>query len=128
MASFKFPNIFNKDRKICDTISGDENYDQSLSLLVSTAQNELLMDPSYGGGFYEYLFEKITDPMVDVLTDIFISKVNTYIPEISIKKEDVTYTQEDTKVKMNIVYSIISQPEDFKFFDTELQSNSYISF
>ena len=86
------------------------------------------MDPAYGGGFIENLFEYADSPVLDLLKSIFIGKVSAYLPSIIIEEDDISYEQEDTTIRMHIMYRVNTNAEMINSFSIELSPDNYINF
>jgi|TARA_B110000977_G_C10607364_1_gene310738 phage baseplate assembly protein W len=81
----------------------------NLRNLLLTARGERVMQPEFGTGLHELLFEQMSDDFEDRLVDTITESVNYWLPYINIDEINVELTDEmkdKNQVGMNIQFSI----------------------
>jgi uncharacterized protein len=81
----------------------------NLRNLLLTAKGERVMQPDFGTGLHELLFEQMGDDFEDRLVDTITESVNFWLPYIKIDEINVELTDEmkdKNQVGMNIKFSV----------------------
>lgn len=81
----------------------------NLRNLLLTAKGERIMQPEFGTGLHELLFEQMGDDFEDRLVDTITDSVNFWLPYINIDEINVELTDEmkdKNQVGMNIKFSV----------------------
>ena len=81
----------------------------NLRNLLLTAKGERVMQPEFGTGLHELLFEQMGDDFEDRLVDTITDSVNFWLPYINIDEINVELTDEmkdKNQVGMNIKFSV----------------------
>jgi len=74
--------------------SSFEQAKSNLKNLLLTKKGERIMQPNFGTGLHELLFEQLDDTFETKLEDTITKNVNFWLPYISIKQIDVEMTDE----------------------------------
>ncbi len=104
-----FPFKFNNNK-------GFENYQSDkdairfhLTNLFLTSPGEKISDANYGVGVRRYLFENLTEGLVNNLEDEITDQVNFYLPYIKIIDMNIIPEPEDNKLAVSLKYEIIDE-------------------
>ena len=73
-----------------------------------TGKKERVMNPSFGSGLRELMFNPLTEDLVDDIEEIIIGGVNTYFQQVRIIDLQVNLLQESNTVNIILNYSIIN--------------------
>lgn len=101
MVSIKFPDMLsiNKVNIIY------ENKDATLSnlkILLNCDKKMLLGDPAFGSYAKEYLFEQNDSLLRDIIVDGIYTTIRTYMPQLSLTRENIKVTSDGHTVSANI--------------------------
>jgi|TARA_B110000977_G_scaffold129271_1_gene164872 phage baseplate assembly protein W len=88
-----------------------EQVKSNLINLLLTSPGERLMNPEFGIGIRQYLFEQVIDKQF--LKDKITDKVQIYIPEIEIddvfiKRENLETTPEIHTIRISLYYKVLA--------------------
>jgi len=104
-----FPFKFNNNK-------GFENYQSDkdairfhLTNLFLTNPGEKISDANYGVGVRKYLFENLTEGLVNNLEDEITDQVSLYLPYIKIIDMNIIPEPEDNKLAVSLKYEIIDE-------------------
>lgn len=78
---------------------------QNFKNLLLTSPGERIMDPQFGVGIRRFLFEQVTDSVINILTNRVQQQVSRYMPYINIQQFSPSY--EENQLIINIAYFII---------------------
>ena len=67
----------------------------NITNLLKTKKGERRMNPNFGSGLQEYLFEQITNESPDVVEQIIIDQITNYIPGITVNKVDIGVSNQE---------------------------------
>tara|TARA_A100001515_G_scaffold81317_2_gene64487 strand:- start:3302 stop:3706 length:405 start_codon:yes stop_codon:yes gene_type:complete len=90
---------------------------QNLKMVILTSPGERIMNPEFGVGIRQYLFENNTAGTLETIKNRIRSQVSTYLPYISILQLDVSNPPvagglpgdiDQTRVNIRIRYSVPS--------------------
>lgn len=73
-----------------------------------TGRKERIMNPTFGAGIREQLFEQITQGTSQNIKDIIEFGINDYFPQIKINKLEVTSSLDFNTIQIYFSYSILS--------------------
>lgn len=73
-----------------------------------TGKKERVMNPSFGSGLRELMFNPLTEDLVDDIEEIIIGGINTYFQQVRINDLQVNLLQESNTVNIILNYSIIN--------------------
>ena len=100
MNSIKFPNMFSS--KSINMIEGKDATKQNLKSLLFSEKGELFGDPYYGVALKKYLFEQNNSILQDILLDEIYTKIAQFMPQLVVKRKDVTFTKDNAKLILKI--------------------------
>ena len=90
---------------------------QNFKMLLLTSPGEYVMDPNFGVGLYNFLFELNTSLNRDGLSSAIVTQVAKYMPYVAIRSIDLNTSQIDNnKFSIRIVYRISKSVVD-EIFD-----------
>jgi len=73
-----------------------ENTKQAIKMVVLTSPGERIMNPSFGVGIRQYLFEQFSDSLYRTVKGKIIEQVKLYIPYVDIIDVNFLDTNKDT--------------------------------
>ena len=73
-----------------------------------TGKKERVMNPSFGSGLRELMFNPLTDDLVDDIEELVINGINTYFQQIVINDLQINLLQESSTVNIILNYSILN--------------------
>jgi|TARA_B100000925_G_C21977654_1_gene460832 phage baseplate assembly protein W len=91
-----------------------EQTKSNLLNLLSTRKGERIMQPEFGTGLHELLFEPMTSDFESKLTETIEGSVNFWLPYVTIKEIDVDMTDEmkdSHTARLNIKFTVGNQIE-----------------
>jgi phage baseplate assembly protein W len=115
---WKFPPEFDQRTRDVRTVSAEDDIRESLRILLSTSPGERVMQPAYGCGLRDLVFEGVTESTRTEIQDVIERAVLFFEPRIELNSIDVdttgvydgvidiklTYTVRSTNTRSNIVY------------------------
>mgnify|MGYP001240016166 CR=1 FL=1 len=103
--------------RINDT-KGFENYGSSKDVikfhiknLFLTNPGERISVPAYGIGIRAYLFENITQGLLNNLEDVILDQIQIYMPYIRVEDIAINDFPEENKISISLRYSILTTAE-----------------
>lgn len=110
MRTLKFPKMFNSSStnvwKNTDYIKATN---QSLLLLLQTERGELFGDPYFGIVLKKYLYDQNSYVLRDIIIDTIYVQLALFIPQIKVKRKDITIVQNKMKGKLYCKFRAVSQ-------------------
>ena len=104
---WSFPPSFSDTTGTVVMASSEEDIQQSLNILLSTAVGERFMRPAYGCDLKTILFEPLNTTLKTYLNDLINTAIIFFEPRIKLIKTDFEYEQElEGVVKVSIEYEI----------------------
>jgi phage baseplate assembly protein W len=94
--------------------SSFEQAKSNLKNLLLTKKGERIMQPNFGTGLHELLFEQLDDTFETKLEDTITKNVNYWLPYINIKQIDIEMTDEmkdKNTANMKIEFTVGNQIE-----------------
>ncbi|SHE51736.1 GPW/gp25 family protein [Pedobacter caeni] len=116
---WSFPPEFNSESRTVEMVSGREDINQSLNILLSTSLGERVMQPQYGCDLTDYVFESLNNSVIGYLKDRVSNAILFYEPRI--KVELITVTANDSfeliegRFTISIEYSIPGTNSRFNY-------------
>jgi len=118
-----FPPEFNMNSKAVRMVSGEEDIDESLRILMATAPNERIMQPAYGCGLKLLVFENINESTLTLIRDTIQRAVLFFEPRIDLEDIEIdegrayegllsiklNYRVRTTNSRSNLVYPFYFQ-------------------
>ncbi|MGB3800359.1 MAG: GPW/gp25 family protein [Lewinella sp.] len=100
-------------------VSGREDIDQSLQILLSTTLGERVLQPRYGCNLSEYQFEAMDAAFVGLLRDLVSSAILYHEARIDVENVEVTddssFVAIEGKVVITVTYRIRATNSRFNF-------------
>jgi phage baseplate assembly protein W len=104
---FDGPGVFNSTYTTKDQIKSN------LINLLLTTRGERIMNPNFGTGLRNFLFEGITNYNVENLKSDLINCIMVYIPDITVVNIEVQSNPDYNSINLDLSYKInISQTPD----------------
>jgi phage baseplate assembly protein W len=79
----------------------DQSYDTLTQVktniinLLKTKKGERRMNPNFGSGLQEFLFEQITVDSSDIVEQIIRDQISTYIPNVTVNKVEMGFSNQE---------------------------------
>tara|TARA_B100000900_G_C20517414_1_gene690676 strand:+ start:437 stop:841 length:405 start_codon:yes stop_codon:yes gene_type:complete len=73
-----------------------------------TNPGERYLNPGFGGGLREFIFEQINSESLDFLREDINNKLNSNFPNLNINDVVLTGNSEENRITINIKYSVPS--------------------
>ena len=118
----KLPIAFEGGEGFHNTKTIAENTQQNLKNILLTSPGERVMDPDFGVGLRNYLFENQTNALMGRLESAITDQVATYMPFVTINNL-VLDDSEPNFLQISLRYSIAGVASDEVLF-LSLKSNS----
>jgi len=113
-----FPPTFTAGGVEALMVAGVEDIQQSLQILLSTAQGERIMQEEFGCDLSRFLFEEVDQGLINSLTSLIEDAILYYEPRITLDRLDISesedlpglllisinYTVRSTNSRYNMVY------------------------
>jgi phage baseplate assembly protein W len=93
---------FNKP--FTSTYTTKDQIKSNLINLLLTSRGERIMNPLFGTGLRDFLFEGITDFNIENLRLDLINSINLFIPEISVVDINVNSNYDSNSIELNLSY------------------------
>lgn len=100
MKSISFPKMFNSNST--KMIENREATMRNLKSLLLSEKGEFLSDPFFGIRLKRYTFEQNTTAIRDIIIDEIYSQIAMFIPQLIVKRKDITIIQEKYTLYANI--------------------------
>jgi phage baseplate assembly protein W len=85
-----FPPEFDRNAGSVEMVSGEDDINQSLNILLSTSLGERVMQPRYGCNLHDFLFEPLNASVIGFIKDLVTTSILFYEPRIIAEKIEVT--------------------------------------
>ncbi len=106
---WSFPPAFNKKGAV-NTVTAEDDIQESLHILLSTAPGERVMQPTYGCGLRSHIFEEMTESTVTVISDLVTRAILFFESRVSVESVTIDFESDDDflqgLVKINILYTV----------------------
>lgn len=99
---------FNGPTGINTTYTTREAIKSNLLNFILTNKRERLLNPGFGSGVGELLFEPITEDLVDQIENLIVGGVNAYFPNVQINDLRVDLSSNNQTVTIYLNYSVIN--------------------
>lgn len=100
MNSIQFPNMFSKMSTYI--VSDHEATLQNLKSLLLSEKGELTGDPYFGVKLKKYFYDQNNYVLKEILIDELYTQIATFMPQIHIRRQDITIEQDNTTLYANI--------------------------
>ena len=115
---WSFPPAFTKGGADVEMVSGAEDIQQSLQILLSTRLGERVMQDEFGCDLHGFLFEEVSQSLINSLTGLISDAILYHEPRINLERLDIAesetepgllliqidYTIRSTNSRFNMVY------------------------
>jgi len=101
MRTIKFPKMFNANST--NVWKSSEHLDatkQSTILLLHTTRGELFGDPYFGLMLKKFMFDQNNYILRDQIIDMIYTQLAIFIPQVKVKRDDITIVQDKEKGKL----------------------------
>ena len=99
--SIAFPKMINHNK--VQVIDNDYNATlQNIKLVLASEKGEFKFDPFFGIRLKRYLFEQNNYVLRDLLLDEIYEQLALFIPQIDVKRKDISFIVEKAKLYINI--------------------------
>ncbi|MTI89274.1 MAG: GPW/gp25 family protein [Balneolaceae bacterium] len=98
---WKFPPTFNKSRDSVELVEEEEDIEESLRIILSTAPGERVMEPEFGCDIHHHVFDTMNFTRVNHFKVDVKKAILMYEPRIDLLKVDV-YINEDVDGRLDI--------------------------
>ena len=82
-----------------------------MTTLLLTNKGERVLNPNFGCGLKEILFEQIDPSTEDSIRDTIISSVNIYVPEVTINNIEISDYNNTYTVTVKYIVNISGNPD-----------------
>ena len=79
-----------------------------LLIFFLTNPGDRFLNPSYGGGIRDFLFEQITTGNIDFIKGDIEEKIQQFFPNVEIDSLDVLSNPDTNLIKIEFTYSVIN--------------------
>ena len=110
-----FPPTFQKEIQSVEMISGPEDIQSSLEILLSTSLGERVMQPAYGSNLKDYLFEPLDSSLEAFLKDLIKTAILYFEPRIHLDKLSLESVPLEGLVTISLDYRIRSTNSRYNF-------------
>jgi|TARA_R110000772_G_scaffold35252_4_gene85081 hypothetical protein len=99
---FSGPAVFISNYKTADAIKNN------LINFFLTNPGDRFLNPNYGGGIRDFLFEQITTGNIDFIKEDIKEKIQQFFPNVEIDSLDVLSNPDTNLIKIEFTYSVIN--------------------
>lgn len=110
-----FPPTFQKETRSVEMLSGAEDIQSSLQILLSTTLGERIMQPAYGSNLKEYIFDPLDSSLDAFLKDLIKTAILYFEPRILLDKVSLESEALDGRVTISLEYRIRSTNTRYNF-------------
>ena len=97
---------FNGATGINTTYTTQDSIKSNLLNFLLTGKRERVMNPEFGSGLREALFQPLTEDLVEQIENLIINGIDTFFPIVSINNLDVQLDQNSSTATITLNYSI----------------------
>ena len=99
---------FNGPTGINTTFTTKDAIKSNLLNFILTGKRERIMNPGFGSGIRDVIFQPITENLIDEIENLILGGVETYFPQVQINNLNVQLSPNNLTVTINLNYSIIN--------------------
>ena len=99
---------FNGPTGINTTYTTKDAVKANLLNFILTGKRERVMNPTFGSGIRDLIFEQQTDDLTDQIEDLIIGGVEVYFPQVQINTLNVVQSPDNYTVTIYLNYSVIN--------------------
>jgi phage baseplate assembly protein W len=97
---------FNGPTGLNTTYTTQDAIKSNLLNFILTGKRERIMNPGFGSGLRDVIFEQLTPEVIDTIEDIIVNGVDLYFPQITIGTLNVNLDPETQTVSIYLSYSV----------------------
>tara|TARA_R110000822_G_scaffold185235_6_gene324452 strand:+ start:2439 stop:2858 length:420 start_codon:yes stop_codon:yes gene_type:complete len=97
---------FNGNTGINTSYTTQEATKSNLLNFILTGKRERIMNPGFGSGLRDVIFEQLTPEIIDTIEEIIIGGVDLYFPQITINTINVDLLPDSKTLSVYLNYSI----------------------
>tara|TARA_A100001035_G_scaffold167922_1_gene133160 strand:+ start:6969 stop:7391 length:423 start_codon:yes stop_codon:yes gene_type:complete len=90
------------------TFTTQDAIKSNLLNFLLTGKRERVLNPGFGSGLRELMFQPLTDDLRGDMENLIIGGVNEFFPNVQINDLTIDFVQEESKVIINLNYSVIN--------------------
>jgi phage baseplate assembly protein W len=99
---------FNGPTGINTTFTTKDAVKSNLLNFILTGRRERVMNPGFGSGVRDLLFQPITEDLVDQIENLIIGGIGAYFPQIQVNDIRVDLSSNNLTVTIYLSYSVIN--------------------
>ncbi|MBL3655537.1 GPW/gp25 family protein [Fulvivirga sediminis] len=104
---WSFPPAFHAGGGELELVSGEQDIQQSLKILLSTSLNERVMAPDFGCELTNYLFEEIDQSLINEIRNAVSDAILTHEPRVQVEEVNITEVKrENGLLHISITYLV----------------------
>ncbi len=100
MYSLNFPDMFNTTTT--KIVKDAEATKSNLALVLLSNKKSFIFDPDFGCNLGFLFFEQNADIIPELVIDQIYSAIQTFMPQLLVDRRDITITQENNSVLINV--------------------------
>lgn len=110
---WKFPIRMNS-RGIIDISEYEVSIKESINVILKTSKGERVMQPDFGCGIYDYLFESTDDGSLRMIEESVKDSLTAWEPRIDLNDVIASLDEaEDGKILINVSYTVRTTNNEF---------------
>ena len=99
---------FNGATGINTTYTTKDAIKSNLLNFILTGKRERVMNPSFGSGVRDLLFQPITVDLIDQIENLIIGGINEYFPQVIVNSLNINLSSNNLTVTIYLNYSVIN--------------------
>ena len=108
-AGWHFPPTFTANGADALLVTGVDDIQQSLQILLSTAQGERIMQEDFGCDLNRFLFEEMDQGLINSLTSLIEDAILYYEPRIQLDRLDIAESEDSAGLLLiHLIYTVKS--------------------
>ena len=105
---WSFPPTFRNKHRAMDMVSDEEDIQQSLLLLISTAPGERIMFPTFGCDLHGLVFERLSEALRYEVRSLVKKAIYLFEPRVTVENVEVHIASVDPGIiHITVEYTII---------------------
>ncbi len=105
---WSFPPTFRKENGGVDLVSGVDDIQQSMEILLTTLPGERVMQPEFGAGMERLIFEPFNTTLKTYMEKLIERAIQTHEPRVILNAVTLEAAAEEGLIWINIDYTIAS--------------------
>lgn len=99
---------FNGPTGINTTYTTREAIKSNLLNFILTGKRERIMNPGFGSGIRDVIFEQVTDERIDQIENLIYGGVDQYFPQVRIDDLQIDLSPETQTITIYLKYAVIN--------------------